>query len=126
MINEKWYGGDVKRRIEAKLVMNARRAAQEWFRQTKININRPQPTRGAGAGRIGLEPSKPGEFPKRVTSEMFRRMTTAVVSTPTTVELHVGTNVHYAEYHEYGKRPFISRTLAENYHRIIAILRGSL
>jgi len=120
-----------QKRFEAKLkreVSKRMALAVELVKGTaRTLISRGQPLgvvkSGKTAGRrFGLDPSKPGEPPKKVEGRLFNSIAARVVDSGTTITGQVGTNVIYARRLELGtkgnqqrtKRPFLRPALKQN------------
>lgn len=94
--------------------------------EVKKEINRGQRTvAGAGGKRRGLDPSKPGEPPKKVTARLFQSVTHRVVTLGLKIIGLVGSNVKYAAALEEGasgtvKRRAHTRTISQVYGRPIS------
>ena len=76
----KWHGDEIKRRLADQLEAGMGKSMQFCVRTTKIALNRSQPTKAVGkqGRRIGLDPSKPGEPPKKITAQLQNSITSAV------------------------------------------------
>lgn len=119
-----WNGGRVQKRIHNNLMAKGRRIAMHLERRVKQNINTGQPTEGSGRNRRGLNPSKPGQFPKKVTARLQTSIRGRVTQLPDRVRVKVGTNVVYARHLETGDRSFLMRTVREEGSKIASIMRG--
>lgn len=113
----------------AELEQNMRMATVYVRDKVKVKLNRGQPTRRTTGGHIiGLDPSKPGEPPKKVTSRLQNSIRTDVeVKGKKRVLGFVGTDVVYARPLELGSRtmaarPFLRATLIEERPRVKLIL----
>jgi hypothetical protein len=96
--------------------------------KAKRKVNRGQPTKQVGRSRVGLDPSKPGEPPKIVTSELQQSIKARVIKTAKVVRGFIGSNLVYARRQELGfvgvdslgrrvvhlHRPYLRPTLLEN------------
>ncbi len=115
----KWHGAEAQRRIEKELADRLTKAAIHVKNKAKINISQSQPTmlihpRTGGSRRIGLDPSQPGEFPKKVSGFLRNRVNHEVDRRR--LIARVGTNVPYGKWLEIGtrrmrSRPWLRRTL---------------
>ena len=98
--------------------------------KVKLKLNRGQPTRiTAGGNIIGLDPSKPGEPPKKVTSQYQNSIVHAVEKTKYRIMGLVGTNMKKGPALELGNkdgtlkpRPHFRPALRENSKAILDIL----
>lgn len=115
--------------------------AVEFIRGEMIEkLNRTQPlASGKGGRRRGLDPSKPGEPPKRVESRLIQDISTKVIRKRRSITGIDGTNVEYARRHELGfhgvdsrgrnvshdKRPFMRPSVVENREPLRKILVGT-
>jgi hypothetical protein len=113
-----WKGPEALRLIRAEAGRRVDGAARVARDGAKALISRPQPVRiygkKAGRSRAGLDPSKPGEPPKKVTGHL--RINVRKEFDPNRVEARVGTNVPYGKHLELGTRkmaarPWLSATL---------------
>jgi len=101
-------------------------------------INRGQKKRRSGNRYVGLDPSKPGEPPKKLSNLLFTSIATEVIRQKRQVIGVVGTNVKYARRLELGfvgtdrlgrrinqaPRPYLRRAMLENRDAVSRILRG--
>ncbi len=102
--------------------------------RVKEKLNRGQPTRTTPGGSIiGLDPSLPGEPPKKITSQLQNSIRQRVVSTSTTVTGLIGTDLKKAAALELGNRkgtlkprPYFRPTLMEQRGKILRILSKGL
>ena len=98
--------------------------------QTKQILNRSQPLKRLPSGiRVGLDPSKPGEPPKRVEGSLLRSITTQVEVTAQRIIGRVGTNIEYARFLELGtsrirQRPYLRPALRKSQPALKKILTG--
>ncbi|NIU01086.1 MAG: hypothetical protein GWN01_09225 [Nitrosopumilaceae archaeon] len=96
--------------------------------QVKLKLNRGQPTKTFDSGRIiGLDPSKPGEPPKKVTGQLQRSIIQRVVVKSKNVFGLIGSTVDKAKFLEFGTtrmaaRPFLRPTLQEERPKLRRIL----
>ncbi len=98
-----WNADVVQRRIEARLKKGMKVAVQFLVGETKKSLNRSQPTTRAARGRKGLDPSKPGEPPKKVSAQLQQSVTGKVELFPgQRVEGYIGSNVNHARALEFG------------------------
>ena len=95
-------------------------------------LNRSQPTRRTAGGRIvGLDPSKPGEPPKRVSSRLLRDVQARVERTGTKIRGLVFTTVKYSRLLELGgarvaARPFLRPAFKGRRQAIRELLGGEV
>jgi phage gpG-like protein len=110
------------------------------FLQGKVKqlINRGQKKRRSGNRYVGLDPSKPGEPPKKLSNLLFSSISTQIIRTKREVVGVVGTNVKYARRLELGfmgtdklgrkvyqaPRPYLRRAVLENRDAVKTILGG--
>ena len=120
----KWHGEAVQDRIDQHIGANINAAL--LYAQGKIitNIGRTQPRVKSGYGYRGLDPSKPGEYPKIVSADL--KGSIAIDYDAGTKTGYVGTNIKYGKDLEAktgkGKRPWLRRSLMENLDKIKAKL----
>ena len=102
--------------------------------RVKEKLNRGQPTRTTPGGTIiGLDPSKPGEPPKKVTSQLQNSIRQKVVTRPGEVIGLIGTDLKKAAALEFGNRsgtlkprPYFRPVLSEQRGRIARIIAKGL
>ena len=102
--------------------------------RVKEKLNRGQPTRTTPGGSIiGLDPSLPGEPPKKITSQLQNSIRQRVVSTVSSVTGLIGTDLKKGAALELGNRsgtlkprPFLRPTLMEQRRKILRILAKGL
>ena len=94
-------------------------------------VSRTQPTmRTSGGALTGLDPSRPGEYPKVVTRRLMQsigwKLQGGEFGTSGTIKGRVTTNAKYAKYLEYGGRSFMRRGVKENLLKIgHAFIKGA-
>lgn len=118
----KWHGTEAVRRIKAVTADRLEGAAMYVRTQARKNISRSQPTRlvharAGGSYRRGLDPSKPGEYPKKVMGQLRQRV--AYEIDRHVLKARVGTNLAYGKHLETGTanmlaRPWLLRTVTEH------------
>ena len=125
----KWHGEEAMRRIRTEAGNRVDMAARFVRDRAKELVSRDQPVRiyakGAGRSRKGLDPSKPGEPPKKVSGHL--RINIKKDMDRARIEARVGTNVPYGKWLEFGTRkmkprPWLRRTLTENMGEIRRLL----
>ena len=91
-------------------------------------ISRTQPVaRTASGNKIGLDPSKPGEYPKMVTTDLRRSISFKVIKESGTPRGIVYTTSKYAPSLEIGGRSFMRRWPKSNISQIaLAFRKGML
>ncbi len=100
--------------------------------EVKKKLNRGQPTRTLRSGSIiGLDPSKPGEPPKKITAQLMNSIRTKVIRASERITGLVGTNLKKGKWLEYGTskmkpRPYLRPTIAENRRKIGRIIARGL
>jgi len=102
--------------------------------RVKEKLNRGQPTRITPGGTIiGLDPSLPGEPPKKITSQLQNSIRQRVVSTVNSVIGLIGTDLKKGAALEFGNRsgtlkprPYLRPTLMEQRRKILRILAKGL
>ena len=109
------------------------RMAVEFVRNEVVkDLNRGQPVKIYPSGAIrGLEPSLPGEPPKKVTGFLQNSIRTRVERTFRRISGFVGTNTNYARALELGSpktglapRPYLRPAIARNRRTIFRIIAG--
>jgi hypothetical protein len=119
---KEWYGTEVNALVRDHVGRGTRKAVQLIVTEVKKKINRGQKTRTAKSGRkYGLDPSKPGEPPKVVTSALKQSIKGKVKKEKNIIRGAVGSNLVYARALELGspktglkKRPYLRSTVLEN------------
>lgn len=100
--------------------------------EVKKKLNRGQPTRTLRSGSIiGLDPSSPGEPPKKITAQLMNSIRTKVIRTTRRITGLVGTNLKKGKWLEYGTskmkpRPYLRPTITENRRKIGRIIARGL
>ena len=137
-----WRSEEVVHQTVAGLVQHGRQLGQLLRDDTVRLLNRSQPTRTTASGRrVGLDPSKPGEPPKRLTSRLIKSITYEVAVEgsgliSSSVVIRFGTNVIYGRRLERGfvgtdslgrnvsqlPRPYLGRALANRKEGVARIL----
>ncbi len=117
----KWNGKEAIRLIDLEAGKRVDGALRFVRDKAKIKVSRSQPTiihgKSEGRSRKGLDPSKPGEPPKKVTGSL--RLSIRKEFDKASVSGRVGTNVPYGKHLELGTRnmdprPWLRPTLTEN------------
>lgn len=98
-----WKGDEIERQLRARLSRNMAQAALYLKGEVRKSINRSQPFRRTAKGDlVGLDPSKPGEPPKKLSSILADSIATDQRESPLEITGVVGTNVDYAKRLELG------------------------
>jgi HK97 gp10 family phage protein len=136
--NVQWFGHEVSAEIGKRLGQRVKKAGIFLRDYIKDKLDRSQPLRRTGtqrdkkgrfrkgAGRwIGLDPSLPGEYPKKVTGLLRRSIRSDY--DPKTVTASIGSTVEYAKYLELGTdkmapRPWLTLALEETADKITQIM----
>jgi len=119
----KWKGDEAMRLIRTEAANRLEGAGMFVRGKARENISRAQPTRLAHSRatgesyRVGLDPSAPGEFPKKVSGRL--RLGVAYEVDRERLEARVGTNVPWGKWLELGTRlmaprPWLLKTILEN------------
>lgn len=135
-----WNAGVVIASTTAKVLQGLDRGAQLVVDTTKQKLSRSQPTKTTKSGRrVGLDPSAPGEPPKRLEGRLLASITREAAHVEGTHAVaRVGTNVAYARRLEQGfvgtdsagrnisqaPRPYLRPSLAEKRDAIKAAIGG--
>lgn len=132
-----WKGDEMERALRARLSRNMKQVTSYVRGEVRKAVNRSQPFRRTAKGDlVGLDPSAPGEPPKKLSSILADSLATDQRESPLEITGVVGTNVDYAKRLEYGftgtdsagrnvdqaPRPFLRPGLADNLPAIRAIL----
>jgi len=125
-IKLRWHGKSCKRSIDKAVFKAMVQCAVVMTNYAKEKMSRSQPTSGAGLRKTGLNPSRPGEFPKKVTGQARRSV--ARDERKADMEVRVGTNIDYLRDLELGTsktrpRPWLSRTWKETFSTMKALLK---
>jgi len=73
-------------------------------------ISRPQPTKRTASGnKVGLDPSRPGTYPKMVTTDLRRSIHVKVIEEVDKIRGIIWTDSKYAPALEMGGRSFMRR-----------------
>ena len=87
-----WHGADFLHLTESELAKNMTKAGIYFTSKVRGYLNVSQPyKRTSGGGHIGLDPSLPGEFPKKLSGQLMRSITWKLDRQK--MELTVGTNL---------------------------------
>lgn len=126
-----WYGETVKLRIGQVAGARVNAAGRVLRDYIRVKLSRSQPVRRRvsekGVTKVGLDPSRPGEYPKKVTAHL--RNTVQSEYDPSRKVARVGTNTKYGKYLELGtrkmaRRPWLSRAVRESRGLIQRVLSG--
>lgn len=113
---------EYRKRLEARLVRNMMRTGRFLQGRVVSNISRGQPRVRTPSGWRGLEPSKPGEFPKTLSGDLKRSIDSRVERIPgVRVSLFVVGQTPYAltlERTDALNRPYLKPTLQQNRARV--------
>lgn len=121
----KWYGDKCEREIRSEVSRRVDAAGRLLKNRIRQEIGRPQVTRGTGTKKRGLDPSQPGEYPKKVLGHLRRNI--EAEHDPATATSRVGTNVLYGKFLELGtrkmkRRPWLSKGIQDSLLQLRAIL----
>ena len=128
----RWNGRAVYAKVVAEVERRMHVACIFVVGETKRALNRSQPVVRRGKRLIGLDPSKPGEPPKKVTGRLQMSIVYKVVRTSKSIVGYVGSDVVYARALEFGHtykyfvllpRPYVRPAIANHGNQIAAILR---
>ena len=111
----KWYQENVDE-VPRKVGQRVQRAGIAFKNHLREHLSRSQLTRGAGARKRGLDPSLPGEYPKKVMGHLRRNVETEYNAEE--MLARVGTNVVYGHHLQTGTtkmkaRPWMTKGLTE-------------
>ncbi|WP_417459136.1 hypothetical protein [Kordiimonas sp.] len=99
IVKNRWYGPAVQRSLDRQISQRVYAAGRTFVEQLKANIGRPSP-----------EPSKPGEYPRLDTGDLYRSI--SGVMNRQGLTYIAGTDVEYSQNIE-AIRPHLVRTLKE-------------
>jgi len=113
-----WKGPEALKKIQNESVQRLEGACMFIRGKARQNISRAQPTRlyhhrAAEDGtkgtsyRVGLSPSQPGEYPKKVSGRL--RLSVTYEVNDVTMEARVGTNIPYGKMLELGTPRMLAR-----------------
>ena len=137
---ERWNSGKIVKAAGAEMHKRMLRAVLVVEGDVKQRIGRGQPVERDASGNLrGLDPSRPGEPPKVVTSRLRTSITHAVERTATAIIGRIGSNVPHARRLELGffgadkkgrninqaARPYLRPSLKERLSQVIRILGGA-
>ena len=116
MAKMKWYGNEVKAKISASIDDKLKLAGRLVRDHARKSVSRAQPTSGTKENKRGLDPSLPGEYPKKVRGDL--REAIAMEYDKKIKTVRVGTNIMEGKYLELGtrkmaRRPWLSMALSE-------------
>lgn len=122
-----WHGGEVTQKLRGILAIRLEKAARLLRSHIRTRSSRSQPIRGTGTRARGLDPSKPGEYPKKVIG-MFRRSIAFEMDRKNLIA-RVGSNLKYARFLELGTRkmrprPWLRLGIAETLGQMKEIMKG--
>ncbi len=101
-----WSGDDFVEKVNAQVQQNLKKAGFFGVNELKKALNRGQPTKKVGGRLIGLAPSLPGEYPKKVTGKFQR----SIVFITQGDVLTIGSNLDgYPKFLNYGTRKMAAR-----------------
>lgn len=127
----KWNDAAVFKLTKQEIEQRMGKVSQFLRNEVIKSINISQPTkRTAGGPRIGLDPSKPGDPPKRIEGDLVRSIVEEVEVTDTKIIGRYGsTQTEKAKALEFGTskmsaRPFLRPPLFKNRNRIKRMLAG--
>lgn len=118
-----WRGPEAVSLINAEVGRRVDAAARVLRDRAKELVSRDQPVRiygkAAGRSRTGLDPSKPGEPPKKVTGWLRTNIRKEFSRALVEARVGVGVAVPYGKYLELGTRtmeprPWLSRAVYES------------
>ena len=125
-----WNGPKIVKKTADQIFINMGLATQFMRNEVKTSINRPQPTRTSSTTgkRRGLNPSKPGEPPKRIEGDLFKSIVTEITRSRNKIVGRYGSTLtEIAIWLEFGTsriaaRPFLRPPLLKNRAELVRIL----
>lgn len=122
-----WYGPQVTQQVNNLAGKRVQAAGIQLKNRVREKLSRSQPTIGTGIHKQGLDPSKPGEYPKKVIGHLRRNVADEFDAAAMTSR--VGTNVLYGKFLELGTsrmapRPFLTKGLYEFADELGVIVAG--
>lgn len=138
VVKREWHGDKIKADVAERLAGNMRLAVVFLQGEVRKSINRGQRTRVSGRSVIGLDPSAPGEPPKRLTGRLIQSIATKVTKSRTMIKGTYGSNLAYARRLELGfagtdaagrnvrqaPRPYLRAAFVKNKKTVARILSG--
>lgn len=126
MATVKWFGPQVKVAVGDEVHKRIRLVLIHLQNYARRKVSRAQKTSGKGLKQTGLQPSQPGEYPKKVLGFLRRNIRYTINKRPRIIG-RFGTNVKYGKHLELGtrkmrRRPWLMRTLVENMSTMRQIL----
>ncbi len=128
----RWYGKEATRRIRSETNKRIDRASRILRDYIRVKLSRSQPVKiyakSAGRSRKGMNPSKAGEYPKKVTGFLRMNVQAEMDDATSTARVGIGKNVKYGKYLELGtrlmaRRPWLSKGLLGARMRMMAMLK---
>ncbi len=128
----RWYGEEAKKVIRTEINKRIDKASRILRDYIRTKIGRSQPVKiyakSAGRSRKGMDPSKPGEYPKKVTGFLRMNVQAEMDDATSTARVGIGKNVKYGKYLEFGtrkmaRRPWLSKGLLGARSRMMAMLK---
>jgi len=127
----KWYGDAFSVKLDKEIDKRIKRAVILIASHAKDKLGREQPTEGTGTKKRGLNPSKPGEYPKKVLGHLRRSVMAEYDPRIQTGRVGVGKDAEYGKWLELGtrkmkRRPWLSMAVAETASRVRNILKAKI
>ena len=125
----KWFGEGILSDIELGIEKGVKKATFHLQGKVREKINQQQEIRGTGINRRGLDPSNPGDPPKRVSGQLVRSIANETEGRGHETVGRVGTSLPYGRMLEEGtidmsSRPYLRPTLIEEGDTIGKIITG--
>ena len=125
-----WNGPKIVKKTTDQIFINMGAATLFMVSEVKKSINRPQPTRTSSTTgkRRGLNPSKPGQPPKRIEGDLENSVTAEVTRSRNKIVGRYGSTLtEIAIWLEFGTsrmaaRPFLRPPLLKNRSELVRIL----
>ena len=130
----RWDGERFRQAVHAHMADNIEAAAIYLKGRIKKNISRAhnryhrsKPRKGGVARRVGHDPSRPGEYPKKLSGTLRRNILHEANRAMLTARVGVARGVIYGKFLEWGTsrmkaRPYLMRTLIEKQKTVRRII----
>ena len=128
-VTMEWDGDRVVLEAMHQMSINADRVGMMLHGAVVNSLSKGQPTKRVGKRLVGLDPSKPGEPPRKLHGLLANSIDYRKKVDKSRVELFIGANTKYARALEFGNpksrlkaRPYLRPAIAKNREKAIARL----
>jgi hypothetical protein len=110
--------------LEKEVVKALHKAGAMCVSELRTNLNNAQPYQKYGSRFVGLDPSKPGDFPKKLSGQLLKSVAYSVDEQELSVT--TGTAIEHGKFLELGTsrmqpRPWLFRTVQGLYPKIAGL-----